>query len=293
MDLDSVFLRARRSLREDLRLYLVAVSSLAVAFLCLGLTLVAMRNVTRMAERWSGAGLMTVYLRDGAAASDIESLKAALGEVRDVESVAHLTSDAARTQFLSDLHGGEELDGIPVDAFPASLELNLRENVPAERVEQIAAQLERFSAVEDVEAYRGWFTKMQSMLSAGRGVAIGLGLLVLLCVLAVVGNTIRLAVAQRREEIEILKLCGATDGFVRGPFVLEGAAQGLAAALAAVLLLGIGYVALRVQFDSTLAEITGTRILFLHPMVVAALIAGGAIAGAIGSAFSLRRYLLV
>jgi len=114
-----------------------------------------------------------------------------------------------------------------------------------------------------------------------------------ICVLAVVGNTIRLAVAGRREEVEVLKLCGATDGFVRTPFVLEGALQGFVAALTAVVVLLVGYLLLRGQVDDTLATLTGVRATFLSPVVALGLVLGGGAVGAIGSAVSLRRYLAV
>jgi len=123
--------------------------------------------------------------------------------------------------------------------------------------------------------------------------ALGLALLVMFCVVAVIGNTIRLAVARRRQEIEVMKLCGATNGFVRGPFVLEGMFQGFASALLAILALLVGYLALHESVDSTLAALTGSRVVFLGAWTLVALLAGGAVIGAIGSAVSVRRYLSV
>jgi cell division transport system permease protein len=109
----------------------------------------------------------------------------------------------------------------------------------------------------------------------------------------VVGNTIRLAVAGRRAEIEVLKLCGATDGFVRGPFVLEGTVQGLLAAVLAIGLLGVAFLFFRGSVDSTLAALAGIETVFLSPLIVIAIVLGGGLAGAAGSAWSLRRYLVV
>jgi len=80
---------------------------------------------------------------------------------------------------------------------------------------------------------------------------------------------------------------------VRGPFVLEGMFQGFASALLAVLALLVGYLALHDSVDATLAALTGSRVVFLGAWTLVALLAGGAVIGAIGSAVSVRRYLAV
>ena len=115
----------------------------------------------------------------------------------------------------------------------------------------------------------------------------------IVCVVFVVGNTIRLAVAGRRDEIEVMKLCGASDGFVRGPFVVEGAVQGFVSSLLALTILLVTYLFVREHVDGTLAAIAGTRAVFLHPLLALGLLFGGAMLGATGSVLSLRRYLAV
>jgi cell division transport system permease protein len=186
-----------------------------------------------------------------------------------------------------------DLGELPADVFPASLEVTLVGGIPVQRLSDIAARVERFGAVDEVESYGGWFSRLESLITAGRGIALALCLLVVVCVIAVVGNTIRLAVAGRRDEIEVMKLCGATDGFVRRPFVVEGAAQGFAAALFSLVLLLLGYLVLRSQVNDTVAALSGVSAVFLHPGIMAALLLGGAAVGALGSALSLRRYLTV
>lgn len=293
MDYKSAIARARRGLREDLRLYVVAVSSLTVAFLCLGAALLAITNLSDVAEQWGRSSRMTVYLRDGAPRADVEQLRMSLEGLAEVTAVEHLSAARAREQFLEQSDVSADLASLPPDVFPASLEVTLRTGTTVQRVSAIAARIERFPPVEDVETYRGWFDRLGTLLTAGHALATALALLVVVCVLAVVGNTIRLAVAGRRQEIEVMKLCGATDGFVRGPFVIEGAVQGFASALLAVILLLVGFFVVRGQIDSTIAALTGVRAAFLPPLVALALVLGGGLAGALGSAVSLRRYLSV
>jgi len=293
MDLRNAIHRARRALREDGRLHLVAVSSLMVAFLCLGVALSAVGNLSRVADRVRESARMTIYLRDGAGDADVAELRAALAESHEVRSVELVTAAQAREQLAATTPSGGDLAQLPADVFPASIEVQLRPELGADHLDALALRLRRSPAVDDVETYRTFFSRLDSLLAAGRTGAAALALLVLVCVLAVVGNTIRLAVAGRRDEIEVLKLCGATDGFVRAPFLVEGAAQGLAASLLATLLLAIGWSLVRGPADATLGALAGLRLELLSPLVLVALVVSGGVAGALGSALSLRRYLAV
>lgn len=293
MDLSSLIARARRGLREELRLYLVAISSLSVAFLCLGSALLAITNLSRMADQWGRTGRMTVYLAEDAQAADVSQLRAVLSGLAEIDGVAHVTAEQARAQFIEQSDLGAEVSQLPAEVFPASLEVTLHEGVPVSRAEAISARITRFRGVAEVETYRGWFERLESLVETGRAVAMFVALLVSLCVVAVTSNTIRLAVARRRDEIEVMKLCGATDTFVRGPFLLEGVFQGAIASVVALVVLVLGFVALRDDLDTTFAALTGIRFAFLPPLVLVGLVLGGGVIGALGSALSLRRYLAV
>lgn len=293
MDIWTTFARARRGFRDDLRLHIVAVASLIVAFLCLGAALLGVQNLARIADRWTQTQHMTVYLRAGADESDIAQLRLVLESLSEVAEVEYINTERARAQFAEQTDMDSDTASLPVEAFPASLELSLRGDADRERINRIASRVGSFNAVEDVETYQDWFGQLGSVLNAGRSAAGILALLVAVCVVAVIGNTIRLAVANRRQEIEVLKLCGATDGFVRTPFVMEGVLQGLAASSLSLILLGIAFLSLRGQVEDTLVALTGMRAVFLTPLTVLGVIVGSGLVGAIGSAFSLRRYMAV
>jgi cell division transport system permease protein len=293
MNLKTAVRRAARAIREDMRLYLVAVSSLTVAFLCLATALWAIANLSVMADAWGRSARMSVYLHDGASAEDIDQLRLTLEGLPEVARVEHLTPTQAREQFMRDAEIDPELANLPADVFPASLEVELSQGTSTERLVAVSQRIERFGAVEDVETYQHWFARLDALISTGRIASTALACLVLLCVLFVVGNTIRLAIAGRRDEIEVLKLCGASDGFVRGPFLVEGAVQGFASAFFALLLLFGVFALVRDEIDATVAAIAGVRTVFLPPVIVLSLVIGGAVIGATGSAISLRRYLAV
>ncbi len=294
MDIQTIYARAKRGLREDAKLYLVAVSSLTVAFLCLATALLGLANLGELAERWGRSHRLSVYLHDGAHEAEAARLTGVLSSLPSVQRAEYVSSERAREEFLRGSAGESALRGLPGSTFPASIEVTFKPSASGRQIDEVARKVAMHrTLVEDVDTYRSWFQRIAALLGAGRALALGLGLLVGLCVMAVVANTIRLAVANRREEIEVLKMCGATDSFVRAPFVLEGTLQGFFAALFSVLLLLGAYLGVRVELDRVLLAFAGVRLVFLPPLVALALVLGGAAMGALGSALSVRRYVAV
>src|SRR5204862_8052707 len=134
---------------------------------------------------------------------------------------------------LGDMAGA--LDGLAQNPLPPSLEITPRVSLPPATVRFLAAQMGTLPGVTEVDYGREWLDKLEALARGLRVFGAGALFTVLGAALLVVANTIRLAVYARRDEIEIMKLVGATDGYVRAPFLLEGALQGL---LGAALALG-------------------------------------------------------
>jgi cell division transport system permease protein len=284
--------RAKRATRDNVRLYLVPVLSLTIAFLFLSFAFLVITNLSSVAERWRQSGRVTVYLVDDVAPSHVQELKQLLRTFTEVRTLRHLTKGEARSQLLAQSEDPQSLDGLPVDLFPDSLEIEFTPEVTATRRMQLVTQVQTLPGVQSVETYQTWFGKLDRALSVGNALAWGLAVLVALCVLAVVSSTIRLAMTSRKQEIEVLKLCGATNSYVRRPFVIEGAVQGLVASSLALILLGVGYFFLDGFAGALVRMVTGASLLFLSPAVMFALLAGGALIGAAASAYSTRTYLL-
>jgi cell division transport system permease protein len=237
MSLQAIFQRTQRGFRHDLRLHAVAVVSLIVAFLCLGTALLGIENLSRVADRWSVTQHLTVYLRADASAEAVAQLRSSLTNLREVSKVDLVSAAQAREQFLQQTSVSAEPGVLGDDVFPASLEIDLSSRLSADRLDKLVQGISQFAAAEEIETYRTFIGQFHTLLQAGRTGAWVLSLLVLICVLAVIGNTIRLAVLNRKDEIEVLKLCGATDSFVRSPFLVEGVLQAVTSASLAMVLL--------------------------------------------------------
>lgn len=293
MRIGAALRRASRGFRDDVRLHVVSVTSLTIAFLCLGAALLGVTHLSRVADAWKRAQHLTLYLAADAKPSDLAQLRLVLESLAEVEKVEHVTAERAREEFLGRSDLAPELAGLPADAFPASLEVTLKEGASPARVAEIAERVQSFRGIEAVETYRDWFAQMAKLTRAGTSAAGLFATLVVVCVLGIIGNTIRLAIANRRREIEVLKLCGATNAFVRAPFLIEGAMQAATAALVSIVLLLGAHLALRGHLDAAQAALTGVRLAFLHPAAVGGIVLGATLLGALGSGLALRRHLAV
>jgi cell division transport system permease protein len=284
--------RAWRGTKNDWRLHLLGVFSVAVAFVCLASALLVVVNVDSIRTRWAESGRASVYLRPTATPEQIGSIEKALRATEGVGDVRFVSSEDARREVLSG-DTDEILAALPAEAFPASLEVRVVDEAGVDRVSRLEAQLEALPAVESVETYQAWSQRLGSLLAGGVTAAFVLALVVLGAVVSVVSSTIRLTLQRRRIEVEVLKLVGATDGYVRKPFVIEGAAQGAIGAVLAMLLLGVLYAIVRGHFDGQLAVLLGTAPTFLPWPVALSMVLLGAGLGAGAAYGSLRRLLIV
>jgi len=284
--------RAFRGAKNDWRLHALSMFSVAVAFVCLAAALLLVVNVDQVKARWAESGRASVYLRKNATAAQVSAIEKALKASDGVTGVRVVSSEDARKELLG-LTNDPVLDALPTEAFPASLEVQVESAVASERLGKLASQLSVLPAVESVETYGAWSERLASLLTGGVSASLLLAGVVLAAVISVVSSTIRLSLQRRRIEVEVMKLVGATDAYVRRPFVVEGAAQGGVGALLAILLLSVLFSIVRSHFDGNLAALLGATPVFLPWTLVLGLVAAGALLGAIAAYGSLRKLLIV
>lgn len=278
---------------REWRLHALSVFSLGVAFVCLGASLLVVTNLQSAERRWAHAGRASVYLKDSSGREDVEALRAALARVPGVTGVRYVSSGDARLQFGREVDGQGELAGLPVEAFPASIELDVAPEMPDADMIDMVAKMKQLAAVDDVETYQSWTARLARLVRGGVAASALLALVVFAAVLAVVGSTMRLVLQRRRTEVEVLKLVGATDSFVKKPFVVEGGFQGALGAAGAIGLLGALFVVVRGRLDTELASLVGVEPSFLPWPVALGMVALGALLGAVAAMVSLRKLVAV
>ncbi|WP_240095407.1 permease-like cell division protein FtsX [Thermomonas flagellata] len=267
----------------------VAVMALALA-LPLGLWL-GLENLARLAGPVQAAGEVTAFLRPGAPAADAEALAARLRARGDVAAVAVVTPAQALAQLRTQADVAAAIaalgEAAAQAALPPALEVRPRGDAGA-----LAAALAGMPEVARVVHDAAWQQRLRAWLAFGRRLALVLAVLFGLGAVLVVGNTVRLDIQARRREIEVLQLLGASDGFVRRPFLYLGAWYGLAAgALALAVLAGVDQ-ALRAPLAALAASYASTFALTGLDLPRALLVlAGAGLLGWLGAALAVGHHL--
>jgi cell division transport system permease protein len=285
--------RARRGMIREWRLHALSVFSLAVAFVCLGAALLVVTNLRAAENRWAHAGRASVYLKDGASQEEVDSLRGAVVLVPGVTGARYISSGDARKQFGGDTDGQGELSGLPTEAFPASIEIDVAADMPDADLAAMIGKMKELPSVDDVETYQSWTEKLSRLVRGGVAASALLALVVFASVLAVVGSTMRLVLQRRRMEVEVLKLVGATDAYVRKPFVIEGSVQGALGAASAIALLALLFEVVRGRLDEELAALVGVEPSFLPWQVAGGMVLLGGALGAAAALTSLRKLVAV
>ncbi len=281
--------RAADALRRGPFVTAVAVGTIFVAVLLTGTFAAMLHGAERLLAAWSGEVPVSVYLVSGA---DLQAARGAAERIAPGLRVEAVTSHEALRRLRASLGDqGAVLDGLGEEVLPASLEVHAP-GASLSRARELASRLREVPGAADVDFGAPWVERLETLLRRGRVVGLALVTLIALATGVLVANTLRLAVYARRDEIEIMKLVGATDAFVGAPFLVEGALQGLAgAALAVAALLGAAWALLpRLRAAVPLAARL-SRADLLPGGLLLGLLAGGVVLGLAASALSLGRFL--
>ena len=285
---------AWQSFWRNLAVSLAAVLSITLILILAGVNLLVGHAFSQVVDGFRlKVSEISINVADGTPLPTIYIFRDQLSADPRVASVTFITKEQALEDFKNDPNNvvfATQIDGNPLDAKLQVRVINLKD------VAAIDLMGRRWSGVDptDPTNYQGDFVNRMLELSSWLGLA-GIGLMVILIVVSVVivMNTIRTAVYHRRKEIEVMKLVGATEWFVRGPFVIEGVMTGLIAAAIALSLLVIAYQPAVERFHSDIVFIPLTYDPNFISSLARDLLLGGALLGALGSYIGVRRFVRI
>lgn len=227
---------------------------------------------------------VVAYLDDDASAAQIEAAVAELRDQPEVTVVTFVSKDSALARARRDLQDFEEVfRGLESNPLPASLEVGLEEGSRGpQTVELIAAIAGAIPGVEDVQYGREWVDRIDTLRRVAGASSLALGIAFALVAALMIGTALRIAIFARRDEIYVMRLVGARDGFIRRPFLLEGFLTGAAGGLLAILLTAVAHrVVSTFLFDIDWLPST---------WLVGGLLVGGVLGG-LASILAVRRHL--
>lgn len=230
------FCQALRSIAVSPLTSILTVVTIAVAMCLLASFILFLENAGSYLQTTRRRLGVSLYLRDDASEAVVQSLRSEVEKLPQVESVSYRSKGEALKDFQQVL--GEQvglLEGLEgANPLPASLEVRLRDG-SEEAFRSLAQRFKGHAAVEQVQYDQGVVGQLGGMVETLKAVGLVAAILVLLMTAFIIASTIKLALYSHREEIEIMRLVGATDPFVRAPYVIEGCLQGALGSLSSLL----------------------------------------------------------
>lgn len=262
----------------------ITVLTVSLALAMVGVFLLLAHNLSAQFERQFRQIHLRVYLNPGMEDEGIQRFRQDVAAMPEVQSVRFISADQALQEFARDF-GPELLDVLDDNPLPPSLDVVLRtEYASVAEVRAVVARLEERSEVDDVDFQEHLVRLLNDYFTVGLFTAAGLGLVIFLISAVLIFNTIRLTIHARREVIDIMQLVGATNAFIKAPFLIEGILQGLIGSLLATgLLWAITVAVQRWVFPGLEAP----------PVYFVYLIGTGIILGLMGSYVSVGRHLRI
>lgn len=278
---------ALRGLRHSKVMALVTITSIALSLAVLGAFLLFLKNANTFLGRLHDQYKLIVYLKEDAATDSITQLKRRFEADPAVETVSYVSKEQALKLVLEDLDDkGWVLKTLEKNPLPDSFEIKVGEHAD---VIDLVKRLESDRAVARVSSGQDWVAGILRFVSITRYCGLVLVIVLGLSSLLIVGNTIWLTVYARRDEIAIMRLVGATNWFIRTPFLIEGLITGVLGAVLSFAVLVVGYRFLLGQVTLVAPGITGFVGWHELRRLGSQLVVMGGLLGFLGSLVSLRR----
>jgi cell division transport system permease protein len=282
------------NLRRNLTLTFAALVTVIVSLLLVGTSFLIQKAVDHALQRWSGGVEFIVFMNPDATTDQIAAVQRDLQGNPQVDKTTFFTKDQAYKEFLELFpHSPELTQSLTAADMPTSFRV-VPKVADSAVIKALGGQYEKKPGVLQVEYSQDTVNEVRAISDFGRAVALGMAAVLLAGTVMLVWNTIRTAMFARRREIEVMKLVGATDWFIRIPFMVEGLITGLAGAVVACFgLIGVNWLwnnkvipSLHDQALQALVVSSGQVRLTCVILLVL-----GAVLGSVGSGIAVTRFL--
>lgn len=280
------------SLGRNRFMAVASILTVTLSMFILGAFLSAVLNINHMATYLESQVEMTVYLKDGIKTDDVMAVGKQLKQLNGLKGISFTNKDQALANFRESM--GDQaalLDSMNGNPLPASYKISFQS---PDQLQDAVNLVKKYPQVDDVQYGQEIVEQLYRVAQFIRISGIILILFLAAAELFIISNTIRLTVFARRREIQIMKYVGATNGFVRWPFLFEGMVIGFIGSGISSILLWLCYRMIQEEIHN--AGLVFIPLLAMYPFIVHVaifLLAAGIIIGALGSAISLRKYMKV
>ena len=286
------YYRAIKDILGNRFLTVVTVATIALSIMIAAAFALFFINAGDILNLWQKGIRMMVYLKPDTSEAGRLDTKYKLQSISSVQGARFVSRHEAMDKLKNQMaHHTALLDNLKENPLPDAFEISLKPSAQnSAELSFLAERIAALTTVAEVEYGQQWINRFTGIISLFRLAGYGIGTLFFMATVFIVANTIRLVLYSRRDEIEIMRLVGATDRFIKIPFYLQGMIQGGAGTLIGLIILLGGYFSLTSQFNQGISSAFIT-LRFFTPAVCAGIVLGGISVGWLGSWVSLKQFM--
>lgn len=282
--------KALADIRSNSFLNLITIMTITLSILMVSVFLLFFENAERVIASWNQGGRAMIYLKKEFSLEMLPQLKAQINALGKIEEMIYVSKTQALDKLKKDMAAGSSfLKTLEKNPLPDALEIRMKPYKRFEEIQAFAQNIKAIDIVEDVEYGKNWLGKFLKIFDLFKITGYAMCSLFFLIALFITANTVRLAFYSRKLEIEILRLVGATESFIKTPFYVEGLLQGFSGGALGLTALLILYSTVSSGMTQSLAAHVYFDIRFLSVKLILLTIAGSTFLGWFGCYLSLKQ----
>ena len=284
--------RAIQDIRDHKFLNTVTIITIAISILIVSAFSLFFVNANEIINSWKKGIKIMVYLKPDTSETKNSELIRKIQLMEGIRNVRFISKNEAFQELKKQMRRQSSLfENLKENPLPDAFEIHLKASFQnQEKVEMLATKLESLPRVDEVEYGQRWLGQFTNFFNLFRFTGYAMGGLFFMAALLIVANTIRLVLYSRRDEVEIMRLVGATDSFIKAPFYIQGVIQGVFGGIIGLAALFISFLLISLSMERGISPGLFT-IRFLSPGAFCGIILGSTFVGWIGCYLSLKQFL--
>jgi cell division transport system permease protein len=284
--------RAIDDILQNRFLNLVTIITISLAILIASAFILFFVNTSDIINSWKKGLRIMAYIEPGIHNVDLTGLERTVQSLEGVHTLRFISKQEALERLKVQMkHQSSLFENLSENPLPDSFEIRMTASIGSwQKIESLAAQIESLALIEEVEYGQRWIGRFVRIISLFRLAGYAMGALFFMATVFIVANTIRLVIYSRREEVEIMRLVGATDRFIKMPFYIEGLIQGGLGASIGLALLFISFFFISSNIEQGFSPGL-VHLQFLSPPTIGGILLGSMLVGWLGCYISLKQFL--
>ena len=284
--------KALTDIRSNRFLNIITIMTIALSILLVSVFMLFFENAGRVLSAWNHGGRAMVYLSSSFTPAMLPNVKEQLMSMGGIEKMVFIPKTQAMERLKKEMGSKTQfLSTLQENPLPDAIEITMTARSSFEQIQKTAARIETLDIIDAVEYGQGWLGRFLKLFNLFKMTGYAMSGLFLMIALFITANTVRLAFYARQTEVEIMRLVGATDGFIKTPFYVEGLLQGFIGGILGMIILLAGYLTLSSGIYRNLGAYVYLDIHFLSWQAMAIILFSSTFLGWFGCFISLKQIL--